>query len=108
MNRFTTHSFFRGNVFRNLLLLCIFLLALFALYRGTATVSAGASMEQKRNLEKSVTYYISQCYALEGAYPPDMQYLEEHYGFTYDHRLFYIDYRPIGSNLRPDVTIIPK
>ena len=47
-----------------------------------------------------------QCYALEGTYPPNLQYLEEHYGLTYDKKRFYVDYLAIGSNFFPDVTVI--
>ena len=49
---------------------------------------------------------ITSCYVLEGRYPPNIDYLEAHYGLTYDKNTFYIDYRPIASNLRPDYAII--
>ena len=59
-------------------------------------------------LEKAVTRTITQCYALEGSYPPDIAYLTTHYGLTYDPDQYLIDYQYIGSNLRPDVTIIKR
>ena len=46
--------------------------------------------------------------ALEGTYPPDINYLTDHYGLTYNSDYYYIDYQYIGSNLRPDVTIIER
>ena len=64
--------------------------------------------EQTAILEKAVTRTITECYALEGSYPPDIAYLTEHYGLTYDTDLYLIDYQYIGSNLRPDVTIIKR
>lgn len=45
---------------------------------------------------------------LRGTYPPDINYLTDHYGLTYDSDYYYIDYQYIGSNLRPDVTIIER
>jgi hypothetical protein len=36
-----------------------------------------------------------------------MTYLEEHYGITYDKDRYVISYESIGSNLMPDVTVIP-
>ena len=36
------------------------------------------------------------------------KYIEENYGLTYDKDLFFVDYHPIGSNMRPDVTILVK
>ncbi len=59
-------------------------------------------------LTKALNRSITQCYALEGAYPTSLKYLVEHYGLTYDSNHFYIDYQYIGSNLRPDVTIIER
>ena len=35
-------------------------------------------------------------------------YLTDHYGLTYNSDYYYIDYQYIGSNLRPDVTIIER
>ena len=64
--------------------------------------------EQTAILENAVTRTITECYALEGSYPPDIAYLTTHYGLTYDTDLYLIDYRYIGANLRPDVTIIKR
>lgn len=66
---------------------------------------------QKRGkdiLENALTRSITQCYALEGMYPSSLDYLIDNYGLTYDADRYYIDYRFIGSNLRPDITIIEK
>ena len=48
------------------------------------------------------------CYALEGFYPPDLEYLKEHYGLTYDESSFVVEYQPVAGNIRPDVTILEK
>ena len=61
---------------------------------------------QEESLENAITRDIVQCYALEGSYPPSLEYIEEHYGLTYDHSTFFVDYRPIAGNLYPDVTIL--
>ena len=49
---------------------------------------------------------ITACYALEGMYPPDLEYIRVHYGLTYPESRFYVDYRPIASNIRPDYAVI--
>lgn len=64
--------------------------------------------EQKAILQNALTRMITECYAMEGSYPPDVDYLVEHYGLTYDGDEYWIDYQYIGSNLRPDVTIIKR
>ena len=58
-------------------------------------------------LTRALDRAITNCYALEGSYPPDISYLREHYGLAYDENSFYIDYRPIAQNLRPDYNVIP-
>ncbi len=51
---------------------------------------------------------IAQCYAIEGFYPPDLDYLKDHYGLVYDTEIFTVDYTAFGSNMYPDVTILNK
>lgn len=88
--------------------LAAFLLLFFLFYGGIRSVSDTAVQKQRESLESALNRSIVQCYAVEGAYPPNLQYLEEHYGLTYDRSLFYIDYQPVGSNIMPDVTIITR
>ena len=79
--------------------LCFYLL--------TGAVGERAGRESLALAEESVRRAAIQCYALEGAYPPSADYLEEHYGVAVDPDRFRIDYVYIGSNLMPDITIIP-
>ena len=69
-------------------------------------VGRNTAAEQRTALETALERDITGCYALEGAYPPDLQYLKDHYGLTWDERLFYVDYRPVASNIRPYYIII--
>lgn len=81
---------------------------LLLLVKGVDGLSSSNDAEQARILENTVTRSITACYALEGAYPPDIAYLTEHYGLVYDEEQYFIDYQYIGANLRPDVTIIKR
>lgn len=63
---------------------------------------------EKTILQNALNRTITQCYALEGSYPYNLAYLEEHYGLTYNKEHFFIDYQYIGGNLRPDVTVIER
>ena len=62
--------------------------------------------QQRINLEKAISRDIIQCYALEGYYPPDLNYIEEHYGLTYNKSEIFIDYQIEGENIKPTFTII--
>lgn len=84
-------------------------IALFILFfRGISSVSDTNTAKQMESLQNALNRSITQCYAVEGAYPPNLAYIREHYGLIYDEDLFYVDYQPIGSNIMPDVTILLK
>ncbi len=91
-----------GSFFRILLVIAFILIFWFGIDR----ISRGNIARQKQSLYDAIARDIVQCYSLEGIYPPSLKYLEEHYGLVYDNDLFFIDYRPIASNIYPDVTIL--
>ncbi|MCR5278721.1 MAG: hypothetical protein K6E19_04690 [Lachnospiraceae bacterium] len=82
----------------------IFLIFIFAL----GSISSDTLDRQEDSLQSAINRGIVSCYCVEGTYPPSLSYLKEHYGLTYDEDNFFVDYRPIGSNIYPDVTIIRK
>ena len=75
---------------------------------GISYVGSSTGERQEASLIKAMERNIVHCYALEGFYPPSIEYMEEHYGLTYDKDMFIVDYQPIGTNLYPDFTVIPK
>lgn len=62
--------------------------------------------EQKQYLEQAIQRCMMQCYAIEGRYPESLSYIEENYGLIYDKATFFIDYRVVGSNLKPEVAVL--
>ncbi len=79
---------------------------LFIFFIGINEISSGNVERQQESLQEAVERDIVQCYSLEGIYPPSLEYLEDHYGLIYDKKLFFIDYRPVASNIYPEVTIL--
>ena len=73
---------------------------------GVDRFSADSMHRQKENLENALQRTITYCYASEGMYPEDLDYLKDHYGLTWDESLFYVDYQVSGANIYPDVTIL--
>lgn len=88
--------------------LAAFLILLILFLGGIRSVSDTTLAKQQESLETALNRSIAQCYALEGAYPPSLEYLTDHYGLTYDDSRFLVDYEYYGSNLMPDVTVLPK
>ena len=59
-------------------------------------------------LEDAVRRAAVACFAAEGAYPPDIDYLIEHYGIRVDEDRYIIHYDIFAQNLIPDITVLEK
>ena len=49
-----------------------------------------------------------QCYAVEGVYPPNLAYLEDHYGIEINKKDYYVTYEAFASNVPPSVFVTPE
>ena len=56
-------------------------------------------------IREAVQRRALQCYAVEGAYPSDLQYLEDNYGLQVNKQDFYVTYDAFASNLPPTVRV---
>lgn len=83
-----------------------FLLVFSLFMYGISDLGENSVDQQKQSLERALHRSATQCYALEGYYPPSLDYLMENYPITYDDELFKIDYQPVASNLMPDITVL--
>lgn len=66
------------------------------------------STYDKAQLQEALTRAAVTCYAAEGVYPPDLDYLVEHYGIQINDDLYAVKYEVIASNLMPDITVLEK
>lgn len=73
-----------------------------------SSVDSSTVARQQESLTDAINRDVLHCYAVEGFYPPSLEYIEEHYGLQYDKETFVVDYQPIAYNMRPDVTILVK
>lgn len=71
-----------------------------------SNLNDGRGQEDKKQLESALTRAAVACYAVEGAYPPNVQYLEDNYGIQINKTLYTVKYEVIASNLMPDITVI--
>ena len=74
---------------------------------GTGGVAERTKEENLNALVEAVRRASVQCYAIEGRYPPSVEYLEEHYGISIDRKAYNVFYSGWASNIMPDITIIP-
>ena len=54
---------------------------------------------------EAVSRTVMQCYALEGVYPPDIEYLRERYGLVIDEARYYVYYEVVAGNIHPVIDI---
>lgn len=63
--------------------------------------------EGREQLEETLRRTAAACYAAEGVYPPDLAYMEEHYGVRVGGE-YVVIYEPVASNLMPDITVLER
>ena len=85
---------------------CLFCGVLLLFAGGMQYVSDTAGERQKEILERALNRDIVYCYASQGRYPESLDYIKEEYGLMYDESSFYVDYKVLGENIYPDVTVI--
>ncbi len=92
---------------RNFVLSIIILLGVLTLIlSGSSAVSSRADDEGTKVLEDAIRRATVQCYAVEGAYPPSVNYLVENYGIQIDSEKYHVFYEGFASNIMPQITVI--
>jgi|WetSurMetagenome_2_1015567.scaffolds.fasta_scaffold590620_2 hypothetical protein len=76
---------------------------------GLVNVGRGSMDEGQRLLEESLRRAAVSCYAIEGRYPPSLDYLVTYYGVVIDSERYDVFYTGVfASNILPEITVIPK
>lgn len=86
----------------------VFFVLMLVFMMGVSIMKSSNVDRQEQALNSAMERDIMHCYALEGFYPPSLEYMEEHYGLTYDKSAYIVDYQPVGNNIYPNYTIIKK
>ena len=95
MRRRKNHLF---SLLRGLFLPVVAVMALVFFSVALHSLSAGQSQEDLRR--------CVACYAAEGAYPPSLAYLKDHYGLQVDETRYTVQYSAVAENLMPDITVL--
>jgi hypothetical protein len=93
---------------RALLLPACLLAGAAVFFSALSNVNQGTDQAGRLQLEESLRRSAVACYASEGIYPPDLDYLEEHYGLQIDRERYTVFYEIFASNLMPDITVLEK
>ena len=91
----------RRDIFRLAVIAAVLVLAvMLAAQIDTAQDTAETEIVRSAVREAAIT-----CYAVEGAYPDDVEYLREHYQLAYDEDRYFITYDAFASNRIPDIWV---
>jgi hypothetical protein len=85
-----------------LVLIAVFVLA------GVGSVESESAAKGLAITEQGIRRAVIQCYAIEGAYPPSIEYLENNYGVQIDHEQYFVYYESYAENIMPDVIVREK
>lgn len=88
----------------------LLLLGVWAVWNGAQAAMREQAAQSLRTavLDAAVLDAAVQCYALEGAYPQSLSYLEENYGVQVNHSRFIVSYEAYASNQLPAVAVLEK
>lgn len=86
----------------------LMLLALVLALTGVSRLEQGHSEQDIRQLEQALQRTAVACYAVEGAYPPNVEYMRQHYGLQYDESRYMVHYDLVASNFMPDITVMER
>lgn len=67
-----------------------------------------AEEEGAAAIKAAIQNCAQQCYVVEGVYPPELSYMEEHYGLQINREDYYVTYEVFASNLPPEVVVVSK
>jgi len=86
----------------------VILLFIGYLYFAVDSARKGNDGEKYNILADAIDRSAVQCYAIEGFYPPDIEYLEDNYGLVVDYDKYVISYSVFASNIMPEVEVFIK
>lgn len=89
----------------NLLSLAIFSCMMGTFIIGIIFFSNRADAKGADTLRDAIRRASVQCYAIEGRYPPSVEYLEKNYGIQIDRERYDVFYSGFASNFMPDITV---
>jgi|GEM_PF-2638838 len=86
----------------------LFLLFIFLFLTAVLQLGRSGDARQKETLENALSRAVTAIFAEEGRYPDSLEDLTARYPLLCDEDRFRIDYRALGANIRPEVTVLER
>ena len=71
-------------------------------------IDAKTDRQETEAVRRAVRNAAMTCFVVEGAYAPDLQYLKDHYGLSYNADRYIVTYDAFASNLMPEINVLVK
>ena len=71
-------------------------------------MKGGVTAEEREQLERAIRRAAVACYAAEGFYPPDLDYIVQNYGVQIRKDVFIVDYDVFAENIMPGIKVMEK
>ena len=97
-----------ADLLKGLLTPLVIVAALLVFAAAVNSLDSGRDEESLRQLEEALHRGCVACYATEGIYPPDVDYLKERYGVQVDEEKYKVDYQVFAKNLMPSITVLER
>lgn len=97
-----------GGIGRTLTSLLLAVLMILLVILGIQSAAQRSREEGVRVLENNLRRAAVQCYALEGIYPPSVEYLSKNMGIAVDLDKYNVFYEGFASNIMPQITVTIK
>lgn len=76
------------------------------MFLGIIQVAQANDRAQMEAIRTAINRDVLHCYASEGKYPPDLDYICSKYAFSYDSSKYNIEYKLKEDNSLPEVTVM--
>lgn len=93
---------------RDILAVLVFVLLLAVFVAAVDRVTSASDEAELALVRDAVKNAALTCYAVEGAYPDDLDYLREHYGLGYNETRYLVTYDAFASNVMPDIRVVER
>ena len=92
---------------RILPLVLLAVILIFLIY-GVQDAAGNADRLQHDLTMRAISRALADCYAIEGHYPPNMQYLYDNYHVRVDEERFFVFYSIFAPNITPTVKLVDR
>lgn len=93
---------------RDVAALAVFVAIVFVFCLAVNRLTSASDEAELKLVRDAVKNAALTCYAVEGAYPDDIDYLREHYGLAYNEERYMIYYDAFASNVLPDIRVVER